>query len=135
MLELLTNVVPVVQEQTKGADPNVVLPVLIAMMGSSVITGVVLWLLNRGKDKVDTAQKIVEMYDTLLDELRNNLKFTKEEVAELRRRETAYVENSSLLLKDNIELRKRVEVLEKENALQKQELRQLRGGQDYNSTT
>lgn len=113
--------------------------ILTSVFGSTLLAEIVRSYVNRNKTAAETYKSemeadrisieqdhlIVQMYDKLLDDMREDMKRMKAEIDELRKKETAYIENQNIWLARNSELLKRIEQMEIVNRNQSTEIERL----------
>lgn len=102
-----------------------VLGVAVGLLGGSGVTSVITFILNRNKNKAETESVVVKMYNSLAQDMREELKRMRDEIDALRKKEILYLEQSNMLMKDKDLMRERVRKLEEINNSLKEERKQL----------
>lgn len=103
-----------------------ILEILFLILGSSAISVIINNLFLRKKTNVEIESIIVKNYKDIVSDLKSELERIKIQVDDLSRKEQLYIENSNLLLRDKVELSKRVSQLEKDNVYLHEENRKLK---------
>lgn len=99
--------------------------VLGAVLSSTVVAELIKGMFNSRKNGLEADHVIVQMYDKLLEDLRAEVGRMKDEIKELRAKETAYMENQNIWLSRNNDLMRRIEDMEKINREQSQKIQEL----------
>lgn len=81
--------------------PNGFWALVSLLMGSPIITSVVLFFLNKKKTNAETENVIGNSYKELLDAYKEERSIISKEMETMRNQQTAYLENSNELLKSN----------------------------------
>jgi len=91
------------------------LQILALLSGSSILVAFVNALFNRRKISAEIETHVVKNYKDIVIDLRDELKRLQERVDQMQAKESLYIEQANLLIKDKSELALRVFQLEKDN--------------------
>jgi len=93
--------------------------ILVSMLGSSVISALIVWIANRGKTKAEvkniaaeTSNVIAETYGRMFEDLKDQIKYQGDQIKALQQRELEYLKIIHGHQETERELRAQIKALE-----------------------
>jgi len=91
--------------------------ILVAVLGSSVITAIIVWIANKGKTQAETQNIIADTYGKMFDDLKDQIKYQGDQIGALQQRELEYLKIIHGHQETERELRKQIAALENKLSL------------------